>query len=183
MNYHLLSRILYLSIALMLLVPRMGNTADAVRTSQIKSTYNAEYFFERAIAGKPTIHDVGERLRIAQGIDPDRIAEFTGIHEAVSFPGDTDPDADDFKEEAYGQLRSEIRMTYAEVASARSQITEGKRGVELLRQMVEIATTQYATGKLDQTQALKAQIEWEKTFSGGNVAGKGEPPGQANSTA
>ena len=162
MNYHLLSRILYLSIALMLLVPRMGYTTDAVRTPQVNLTRNAAYFFERAIAEKPTIHDVGERLRIAQGIDPDRIAEFTGIHEAVSFPGDTDPDADDFKEEAYGQLRSEIRMTYAEVASARSQIAEGKRGVELLRQMVEIATTQYATGKLDQTQALKAQIEWEK---------------------
>ena len=64
MNFCFLSRILYLSIALMLLAPRMGNTADAVRTLQTEVTRNAAYFFERAIAEKPTIHDVGERLRI-----------------------------------------------------------------------------------------------------------------------
>ena len=107
---------------------------------------------------------MGERIRIAKGIDPERIAEFTGIHEAVAFPGDSDPDADDFREEAYSQLRSEIRMTYAEVASTRNQIVEVKRGLELLKQMVAIATAQYASGKLDQMQLLKGQIEWEKLF-------------------
>ncbi len=156
MNYRALNKILYVMFVFVLMAPQKGNSADIPR--------NPDYFFERAVTGKPTIHDVGERLRIAKGVDPDRIAEFTGIHEAVSFPGDSDPDADDFKEEAYGELRSEIRMTYAEVASARSRIEEVKRSVELLRQMVEIATTQYAAGKLDQSVALKGQMEWERVF-------------------
>ena len=41
---------------------------------------NAGYFFERAISTKPSIHDVGERIRIAKGIDPDRMAEYSGMH-------------------------------------------------------------------------------------------------------
>jgi Outer membrane efflux protein len=143
-------------------MPVTGNTTGLQPIQTTGSVRNAGSLFESAVAGKPTIHDVGERIRIAKGIDPERIAEFTGIHEAVAFPGDNDPDADDFREEAYGQLRSEIRMTYAEVASARNQIVEVKRGVELLRQMVAITTTQYATGKLDQAQVVKGQIEGEK---------------------
>jgi hypothetical protein len=146
--------LLYLLSAAIIICPRISNSTELPR--------NADYFFERAVSVKPTIHDVGERIRIAKGINPDMFAEFTGIHEAVSLPGDTDPDVDDFKEEAYGQLRSEIRMTYAELASIRSQSMEVKRSEALLRQMVEIATTQYANGKLDQMQTLKAQIEWEK---------------------
>ncbi len=154
MTYYLLKRMLWLIAAFMLLAPAMGNSADL--------PLSAGYFFEAAVAGKPSIHEVGERIRIAKGVDPDRIAEFSGIHEAVSYPGDSDPDADDFKEEAYGELRSEIRMTYAEVSSARSQIEEGRRGMELLRQMVELSTAQYATGKLDQAGLLKGQLEWER---------------------
>lgn len=120
------------------------------------------YFFGLAVATKPTVHDAGERIRIAKGLEPDRIAEFTGIHEAVSFPGDTDPDADDFKEEAYGQLRAEIRMTFAELSSVRTQIEVIKQSLELLRRMVFTSNGLYGEGKLEQGQALKAQIEWEK---------------------
>jgi hypothetical protein len=123
---------------------------------------NAEYFFERAIAAKPTVHDVAERIRIGRGIDPDRMTEFSGIHESVSFPGDTDPEADDFQEEAYGQLRAEIRMTYAELASTRGQADEVRQSVELVRRFAETSNTLYASGKIDQPQALHAQIEWER---------------------
>lgn len=123
---------------------------------------NTAYFYELAITAKPTIHDVSERIRIARGIDPGRMAEFSGMHEPVSFPGDTDPDADDFRDEAYGQLRAEIRMAYAELASVRGQAEEVRRGVELARQLVEISTTLYATGKIDQAQALQAQMAWER---------------------
>lgn len=154
MRCSVLRTMIFLLLALFLMIPQIGNTTDLPR--------NAEYFFDRAVAFNPTVHDVGERIRIAKGIDPDRIAEFTGMHEAVSFPGDTDPDADDFKEEAYGQLRSEIRMTFAELASARSQLEEVKQSVELLRRMVVTSNTLYGNGKVDQIQALKAQIEWEK---------------------
>lgn len=134
--------------------PWMGHAADAPRT--------ADNVFELAISLKPTVHDVGERLRIARGINPDGIAVYTGVHEALSYPGDTDPEDDDFREEAYGQLRSELRMTYAELASCRGQIEELKRGSSLLRNMVDTAHTLYANGRVDQLQALKAQIEWEK---------------------
>jgi len=150
----ILNKMVYLLFAVFLLAPGAGNTAEL--------PLNAEFVFGQAVAGKPTVHDVGERIRIAKGLDPDRIAEFTGIHESVSFPGDTDPDADDFREDAYFQLRSEIRMTYAELASSRCQIVEVKRGLELLRQMVETSNALYANGKLDQAQALKTQIEWER---------------------
>lgn len=123
---------------------------------------NTAYFIEKAIAAKPTIHDVGERLRIARGIEPDRMAEFSGIHESVSFPGDTDPDQDDFRDEAYNQLRAEIRLAYAELASARGQADEVRRSVELLRQLVESSNTLYAGGKIDQAQALQSQIAWAR---------------------
>ena len=151
-----------LIVIVIILLPVTGHTTGLQPNQQSIPARSAGSFFEIAIAGKPTIHDVGERIRIAKGIDPERIAEFTGIHEAVAFPGDNDPDVEDFREEAYGQLRSEIRMTYAEVASARNQLVEVKRGVELLRQMVTIATTQYASGKLDQALVVKGQIEAEK---------------------
>jgi hypothetical protein len=134
--------------------PCKGFAADAPRT--------ADNFFEQAISLKPTVHDVGERLRIARGINPDGIAVYAGVHEALSYPGDTEPDDDDFREEAYGQLRSELRMTYAELASCRGQIEELKRGSGLLRNMVATAHTLYANGRVDQLQAVKAQIEWEK---------------------
>ncbi|GAB7027440.1 hypothetical protein [Geotalea toluenoxydans] len=120
------------------------------------------YLFALAVADKPTVHGVGERIRIAKGLEPDRIAEFNGVHEAVSFPGDTDPDADDFKEEAYGQLRAEIRMTFAELSSVRARIEVIKQSLELLRRMVLTSTGLYGEGKLDQGQALQAQLEWEK---------------------
>jgi hypothetical protein len=139
---------------IMSLAPVVAHSADAPRT--------ADNVFELAISLKPTVHDVGERLRIAMGINPDGIAVYTGVHEALSYPGDTDPDDDDFREEAYGQLRSELRMTYAELASCRGQIEELKRGSGLLRNMVDTAHTLYANGRVDQLQALKAQIEWEK---------------------
>jgi len=149
-----LYKVFYLLVAIILTAPRTGNTAEL--------PHNAEFVFGQAVAGKPTVHDVGERIRIAKGLDPGMIAEFTGIHESVSFPGDTDPDADDFREDAYAQLRSEIRMAYAELASTRGQIVEVKRGVDLLRQMVETSTGLFANGKLDQAQVLKTQIEWER---------------------
>ncbi|AJE02183.1 TolC family protein [Geobacter pickeringii] len=121
---------------------------------------NTAYFYEKAIAVRPTIHDVGERLRIARGIGPDRMAEFSGIHESASFLGDTDSAQDDFRDEAYDQLRAEIRMAYAELASVRGQTDEVRRSVVLLRHMVELSNTLYAGGKIDQAQALQAQIAW-----------------------
>jgi hypothetical protein len=131
----------------------IANAADAPA--------NAGYFFERAIATKPETSEIAERIRISKGIDPERMTEFSGMHEADSFPVDTE-NADDFRDEAYGQLRAEIQTTYAELASARGQADEVRRSLELLRQIVEISNTLYATGKIDQTQALKAQIEWER---------------------
>lgn len=123
---------------------------------------NSAYFYEKAIAAKPTIHDVGERLRIARGIGHDRMAEFSGIHESVSFPGDTDPGQDDFRDEAYDQLRAEIRTAYAELASVRGQADEVRRSVELLRHLVESSNNLYAGGKIDQAQALQTQIGWAR---------------------
>jgi len=123
---------------------------------------NAGYFFERAVSTKPSIHDVGERIRIAKGIDPDRMAEYSGMHEMVSFPDDPDSAQEDFREESHSDLRAEIRLTYAELVSARSQGDEVRRSMELLRQIVEMSNMLYATGKIDQAQALRAQIEWER---------------------
>ena len=57
----------YLLFAAILMAPREGYGANLPQ--------NAGYIFEKAVAEKPTIHDVGERIRIAGGIDPDRIAE------------------------------------------------------------------------------------------------------------
>lgn len=123
---------------------------------------DAGYFVERAVSVNPTVHEVGERIRIGKGIDPDRMAEFSGMHESISFPGDTDPSEDDFRDEAYGELRAEIRMTYAELASTRVQIDELRRSLRLVRQLAELSGTQYAAGRLEQPQALKAQMEWER---------------------
>jgi len=126
------------------------------------SPRNFSFFYERAFRAKPNIHETGERIRIAKGLDPDRIIEFTGMHDAVAMPGDTDEGADDFREDAYNQLRAEIRMAYAELASTRGQIGAVRQTAELVRQMVEAVTALYAGGKADQAQALKTQIEWER---------------------
>ncbi len=125
---------------------------------------NLEYFLDRAVSLKPSIHDIGERIRIAKGINPEHLTEFTGMHEGgVSYPGDSEEDEDpEFKKQAGSQLRAEIRMAYAEVAAARGQKAELRLTSELLRQMVATATTLYANGRIDQAQALKAQIEWER---------------------
>jgi hypothetical protein len=131
----------------------IANAADSPR--------NAGYFFERAIATKPKTDEIAERIRISKGIDPNQMTELSGMHEADMFPVDTEA-GDDFQDEAYGQLRAEIRMTYAELASARGQADEVRRSLELLRQLVEMSNTLYANGKIDQSQALKAQIEWEQ---------------------
>jgi SAM-dependent methyltransferase len=131
----------------------IANAADSSR--------NSGYFFERAIASKPKTDEIAERIRISKGIDPNQMTELSGMHEDDTFPVDTEA-GDDFQDEAYGQLRSEIRMTYAELASARGQADEVRRSLELLRQLVEMSNTLYANGKIDQSQALKAQIEWEQ---------------------
>jgi len=139
-----------------ILVPvRMAAGEETVRS--------AADFYAAAISLKPSVHDVGERMRIAKGINADGIGVYVGAHEAFSYPGDTDPDADDFREDSYAQLRSEIRMAYAELASCRGQIREVKRGGELLKKLVVVAHELYANGKLDQVGALKAQLEWEKS--------------------
>ena len=141
-------------LAALLMAPCTARPAEPPR--------NAGYFFERAVSTKPSIHDVGERIRIAKGIDPDRMAEYSGMHEMVSFPDEPDSAQEDFRDESYGELRAEIRLTYAELASARSQADEVRRSMELLRQIVETSNMLYATGKIDQAQALRAQIEWER---------------------
>lgn len=154
MAYELITALLLTTLIIIVAPVRLVHGGEPPRS--------AADFYQVAISLKPTVHDVGERLRIARGISPEGIAVYTGVHEAFSYPGDTDPDADDFREEAYGQLRSELRMTYAELSSCRGQIEELKRGSSLLRNMVDTAHTLYANGRVDQLQALKAQIEWEK---------------------
>lgn len=134
----------------------------SVDDGHAESLRNAAHFFDRAVAAKPTIHDISERLRIARGIDPEGVTEFSGMHEAVSFPGDTDPAQDDFRDEAYGQLRAEIRMTCAELVSARGEAAELRRSAELSRQLVKLSNTLHATGRISQPQALEAQIAWER---------------------
>lgn len=141
-------------LAAFLTLPADAAPAEAPRTTA--------YFVEKALTAKPTIHDIGERIRISRGIQPDRMTEFAGMHESVSFPGDADPAQDDFRDETYDQLRAEIRMAYAELASARGQADEVRRSVELLRQLVESSNTLYAGGKIDQAQALQAQIAWAR---------------------
>jgi hypothetical protein len=120
---------------------------------------DAEYFFKLSISQKPTVHDVAERIRVAKGISPDRMAEFTGVHQQISYPGDSDEEEDDFRKDAYAQLRAEVRSAYAEVASTRAQEDEVQRSLGLYHQLVEISNTLYSTGKIDQAQDLQVQMQ------------------------
>jgi hypothetical protein len=138
---------------------------------------NLDYFLDQAVRFKPSVHDIGERIRIAKGIDPEHLTEFTGIHEGgTSSPGDSEDEDEDsqFREEAGSQLKAEIRMAYAEVAAARGEKAELRLTSELFRQMVATATTLYANGKIDQAQVLKAQIEWERLEDGVHLLEKRE---------
>ena len=119
------------------------------------------YFQDRALAGKPTFHDVIERIRIGTSIVPDRIGAFSTMHEHLSFPADTDSE-NDFLDEAYGPLRAEIGIAYAQLAATRGQVAELRHNLQLLSQLVELSTTLYAAGKLDQAGALQSQIDWER---------------------
>jgi len=151
----LMSALLMMTLAVVLVPVRMAHGKEPVRS--------AADFYAAAVSLKPSVHDVGERMRIARGINVDGIGVYVGAHEAFFYPGDTDPEADDFREDSYAQLRSEIRMAYAELASCRGQIREVKRGGDLLKKLVVVAHELYANGKLDQVGALKAQLEWEKS--------------------
>jgi hypothetical protein len=122
-----------------------------------------QYFVERAVRDHPSIHEVGERVRISKGIDPNRMMQFTGTHDAGAFPDDSDPsDADEFLKAAYADLAAEIRGTYAELASIRGQSQELRRSLDLTKSMVDLSHALYAEGKLDQAQPLEAHMDFLK---------------------
>jgi outer membrane protein TolC len=59
------------------------------------------------------------------------------------------------------QLRAEVRGAFAALAATRGEAAELKRSIAALAKLVELSTTLYAAGKIDQARALGAQVEYE----------------------
>lgn len=64
--------------------------------------------------------------------------------------------------EMRNMLRSEIGMTYAELASVRRQAEEVRRSREIVKEIVDITQEMYAVGKVSQADVHRGQIEFEK---------------------
>lgn len=146
-------RPIFILLAIVLLVPGVEGAAENLR--------NAAYFIDRAVVLKPSVHDVEERIHISREIDPDRM-ESSAMQQHVAFLEGEGEAQGDFQDESYKRLRAETRLVYAELASTRGQAYEVRRSLELLRKLVDLSNTLYATGKIDQAQALRTQIEYEK---------------------
>jgi outer membrane protein TolC len=63
-------------------------------------------------------------------------------------------------EEMRSMLRSEIKMTYAELASVRKQIEAVRRSQDVLKDIVGITQEIYAVGKGSQPDILRGQVEF-----------------------
>jgi cobalt-zinc-cadmium efflux system outer membrane protein len=63
-------------------------------------------------------------------------------------------------EEMRSMLRSEIKMTYAELASVRKQIEAVRRSQDVLKDVVGVAQEIYAVGKGSQPDVLRGQVEF-----------------------
>jgi outer membrane protein TolC len=63
-------------------------------------------------------------------------------------------------EEMRSTMRSEIKMTYAELASVRKQIEAVRRSQDVLKDVVGVAEEIYAVGKGSQPDVLRGQLEY-----------------------
>ena len=63
-------------------------------------------------------------------------------------------------EEMRSMLRSEIKMTYAELASVRKQIEAVRRSQDVLKDIVGVTEETYAVGKGSQPDVLRGQLEY-----------------------
>ncbi|HSE14221.1 MAG TPA: TolC family protein [Candidatus Deferrimicrobium sp.] len=63
-------------------------------------------------------------------------------------------------EEMRSMLRSEIKMTYAELASVRRQIEAVRRSQDVLKEIVGVTQEIYAVGKGSQPDVLRGQVEF-----------------------
>ena len=63
-------------------------------------------------------------------------------------------------EEMRSMLRSEIKMTYAELASVRKQIEAVHRSQDVLKEIVGVTQEIYAVGKGSQPDVLRGQVEF-----------------------
>jgi len=63
-------------------------------------------------------------------------------------------------EEMRSMLRSEIKMTYAELASVRKQIEAVRRSQDVLKDIVGVTQEIYAVGKGSQPDVLRGQVEF-----------------------
>lgn len=63
-------------------------------------------------------------------------------------------------EEMRSMLRSEIKMTYAELASVRKQIEAVRRSQDVLKEIVGVTQEIYAVGKGSQPDVLRGQVEF-----------------------
>jgi outer membrane protein TolC len=63
-------------------------------------------------------------------------------------------------EEMRSMLRSEIKMTYAELASVRKQIEAVRRSEDVLKDIVGVTQEIYAVGKGSQPDVLRGQVEF-----------------------
>jgi cobalt-zinc-cadmium efflux system outer membrane protein len=63
-------------------------------------------------------------------------------------------------EEMRSMLRSEIKMTYAELASVRKQIETVRRSQDVLKDIVGVTQEIYAVGKGSQPDVLRGQVEF-----------------------
>jgi outer membrane protein TolC len=65
-------------------------------------------------------------------------------------------------QEMRNMLRSEIKMTYAELSHARRQIEDTRRSRQILKEIVVISQEMYAVGKGTQADVHRGQVEFEK---------------------
>jgi cobalt-zinc-cadmium efflux system outer membrane protein len=63
-------------------------------------------------------------------------------------------------EEMRSMLRSEVKMTYAELASVRKQIEAVRRAQDVLKDIVGVTEEIYAVGKGSQPDVLRGQLEY-----------------------
>ena len=63
-------------------------------------------------------------------------------------------------EEMRSTMRSEIKMTYAELASVRKQIEAVRRSQDVLKDVVGVTEEIYAVGKGSQPDVLRGQLEY-----------------------
>lgn len=120
------------------------------------------FYIDLSVVNKPSVHEIGERIRISEGIDSDQMMRFPGMRESMAASGSEDLDWDELQRDACNMLRAEIRMVYAELSSVRRQTEEIRQCRDVIRMVAEITAGQYAIGKMTQADVLRAQTEWAK---------------------